>query len=214
MNIPVVENILKVNDQVAQANREIFEKTGVCAVNVMASAGAGKTSLLLATAARLPKDKRVGVLEGDIATSIDAEKVAEAGLPVVQINTGGSCHLEAHMVARGLPHLSLTDLDILFIENIGNLICPASFDLGERVSVVVASVPEGCDKPHKYPKVFSSVNAVVLNKWDVAESEGFDLDFFRQGLRAVNPDAPLFVLSCKTGEGFQEWIDWLVAQPS
>lgn len=212
MNIPVVENILKVNDQVAEANRDQFKISGVCAVNIMASAGAGKTSLLLATAEGMPKDKKVGVLEGDIATCIDAEKVAEAGLPVVQINTGGSCHLEAHMVAQGLPHLNLDEFDILFIENIGNLICPAAYDLGERVSIVVASVPEGCDKPHKYPKVFSKVDAVVLNKSDLIESESFDLEFFRRGLKAVNPEAPLFVLSCRSKEGLQEWIDWLISQ--
>lgn len=212
MNIPVVENILKVNDQVAEANREQFRLSGVRAINVMASAGAGKTSLILATAALLPKETRAGVLEGDIATTIDAEKVAAAGLPVVQINTGGSCHLEAHMVQKGLPHISLPELDLLFIENIGNLICPASFDLGEDLSVVIASVPEGCDKPHKYPRVFSKVKAVILNKCDLLEAENFDVEFFRQGLKAVNPEAPLFLVSCRTGEGIQEWIDWLIAR--
>lgn len=212
MKIPVVESILKVNDQVAQANREQFRMAEVRAVNVMASAGAGKTSFILATAEALPQERRLGVLEGDIATTIDAEKVAAAGLPVVQINTGGSCHLEAHMVQQGLPHLTLSELDLLFIENIGNLICPASFDLGESLSVVIASVPEGCDKPHKYPQVFSRVDAVILNKCDLLEAEQFDLEFFRQGLKVLNPEAPLFLVSCRTGDGIAQWVEWLLTR--
>ena len=176
-----------------------FAAAGVLALNLMASPGAGKTSVILATAARLPADVRPGVIEGDLASSIDTEAVAAHGIPAVQINTGGNCHLDAPMVRSALPSLPLNDLDLLFIENVGNLVCPAEFDLGADLAVVVASVPEGHDKPYKYPGMFASADVVLLNKCDLLEVFEFDVDYFRRGIAMVNPQAPIFQVSCRTG---------------
>lgn len=210
MRISVVRNILSANDRVAEENRATFAATHTCAVNLMASPGAGKTSLILATAARLPAAVHPGVIEGDLASRIDADKVAEHGIPVVQINTGGNCHLDAPMVRAALAELPLAEIDLLFIENVGNLVCPAEFDLGAGLTIVVASTPEGHDKPYKYPGMFAAADAVVLNKADVLAVFDFDLDFFRRGVAMVNPDAPVFVVSCRTGAGLAEWVEWLV----
>ena len=184
--------------------------SGVIAVNIMASPGAGKTSVIAATAERLPAHLRPGVIEGDLASTIDTDALLARGIPAVQINTGGNCHLDAPMIRSALPRLPLDDIDVLFIENVGNLVCPAEFDLGAAVAVVVASVPEGHDKPYKYPGMFAAADAVLLNKADLLAYFDFDLDYFRRGLAMVNPDAPLFVVSCRTGEGLAEWVDWLV----
>jgi hydrogenase nickel incorporation protein HypB len=178
----------------------------------MASPGAGKTSLILATAARLPRDVPAGVIEGDLASRIDADKVAARGIPVTQINTGGGCHLDAPMVRSALDQLPLSDIRLLFIENVGNLVCPAEFDLGAHLAVVVASVPEGHDKPYKYPGMFARADAVILNKADVLPAFEFDLAYFQQGVRQVNPEAPVFVLSCRAGDGCDAWLDWLLRQ--
>ena len=211
MRVPVVRDILSANDQIARENRDTFATTKTFVVNLMASPGAGKTSLILATAARLPRDVRPGVIEGDLASRIDADTVAAHGIPVVQINTGGNCHLDAPMIRAALGELPLPDIDLLFIENVGNLVCPAEFDLGADLAVVVASAPEGHDKPYKYPGMFAAADVVLLNKADVAPVFDFDLDFFRRGVQMVNPDAPLFVVSCKTGAGMDDWVAWLVA---
>ncbi len=207
--IPVVKEILSANDQVAAENRQTFDRAGVFAVNLMASPGAGKTSLILATAERLPAGLRPGVIEGDVASRIDADTIAARGIPVVQINTGGACHLDAPMVRSAFPHIPLEDIDILFIENVGNLICPANFALGVHLNVVVASVPEGHDKPYKYPGMFTLTDAVVLNKADLIEVFEFDVEYFTRGVRMLNENAPIFVLSCKTGEGVDAWVTWL-----
>lgn len=212
MKIPVVRNILSANDQVAQENRATFRATHTFALNLMSSPGAGKTSLILATAARLPAGIRPGVIEGDLASRIDAEKVAEQGIPVVQINTGGNCHLDAPMVRTALAELPLAEIDLLFIENVGNLVCPAEFDLGADRAVVIASTPEGHDKPYKYPGMFAAADAVVLNKADVSAVFNFDLDYFRRGVAMVNEKAPVFVVSCRTGEGLDTWMAWLLAE--
>jgi len=188
----------------------MFAAAGVLVLNLMASPGAGKTSVILATAARLPADVRPGVIEGDLASSIDTEAVAAHGIPAVQINTGGNCHLDAPMVRNALPSLPLNDLDILFVENVGNLVCPAEFDLGARLAVVVASVPEGHDKPYKYPGMFASADVVLLNKCDLLQVFEFDVEYFRRGVAMVNPQAPIFQLSCRTGAGVQAWTDWLL----
>ena len=164
MKIPVVQAILSANESQADDNRQVFDATGVYAVNLMGSPGAGKTSLILATVARLPQTTRPGVIEGDLASTIDAETMARHGLPVVQINTGGNCHLDAPQIQSALPHLPLPDLDLLFIENVGNLVCTANFALGAHLAVVVASVPEGHDKPYKYPGIYATADVVVLNK--------------------------------------------------
>ncbi|MDW8269003.1 MAG: hydrogenase nickel incorporation protein HypB [Anaerolineae bacterium] len=209
MEIPVVKQILSANDEMAAQNRRLLAEHGITAVNIMAAPGAGKTSLILATIAALGDGVRVGVIEGDVASRIDADTIAARGIPVVQINTGGNCHLEAWMVASALPRLPLADLDLLFIENVGNLICPAAWDLGTAASVVVASVPEGHDKPYKYPGMFAAADAVLLNKADLLAYFEFDLPFFERGLRMVNPQAPLFVVSCRNGDGLTPWLDWL-----
>jgi hydrogenase nickel incorporation protein HypB len=212
MRVPVVRDILSANDQIARENRDTFATTKTFVVNLMASPGAGKTSLILATAARLPREVRPGVIEGDLASRIDADTVASHGIPVVQINTGGNCHLDAPMIRTVLGELPLPDIDLLFIENVGNLVCPAEFDLGANLAVVVASAPEGHDKPYKYPGMFAAADAVLLNKADLTAYFDFDLDYFCRGLMMVNPDAPLFLVSCRTGEGVDEWVNWLVSR--
>lgn len=212
MKVPVVKDILKANDQVAGENRELFEGAGLRVINVMASPGAGKTSAILETIDRLPETIRPGVIEGDVASSIDADKIAERGVPVVQINTGGNCHLDAPMVKSALPHLPLDELELLFIENVGNLICPANYQLGSDLNLVIGSVPEGHDKPFKYPGMFTHADAVVLNKDDLAEVFEFDHAEYERGIRIVNPGVPIFRISCKTGEGLETWMEWLVAR--
>ncbi len=210
MKIPVVKQILSANDAIADRNREILAAAGIHGLNLMASPGAGKTSLILATLDRLGPDQRPGVIEGDLAASIDADKIAARDVPVVQINTGGGCHLDAPMIQSALASLPLDEIDLLFVENVGNLVCPADFALGTHRNVVVASVPEGSDKPYKYPGMFAAAHAVVLNKADMIEVFEFDVDYFRRGLEMVNPGVPLFVLSCKTGAGTDAWMAWLL----
>jgi hydrogenase nickel incorporation protein HypB len=207
MKINVVKNILDANDQMAAENKFFFEKRHIVAVNIMASPGAGKTSLILRTIEGLGEP--IAVIEGDIASTFDAEKVGEKQVPVVQINTGGACHLDASMIKTSLKKLSIDKARYLFIENVGNLVCPAEFVLGEKVRVLVASVPEGDDKPFKYPGMFSTVQAVVLNKMDVLPYIDFNVARFMEGVRAVNQEAPVFQVSCRTKEGLQDWIDWL-----
>lgn len=211
MKIPVVQNILTANDQVAAENRALFTQHGVTGVNLMASPGAGKTSFILATIGRLPQTVRPGVIEGDLASSIDADTIASHGVPVVQINTGGGCHLDAPMIRSALPHLPLAQMNLLFVENVGNLVCPAGFDLGTSLNVVIASVPEGHDKPYKYPGIFAFADAVILNKADMIDVFEFDVPYFTRGVEMVNTRAPRFVLSCKTGQGVQAWVDWLLS---
>jgi len=208
-NLPIVEEILSANDRIAAENRRLLEQHGVVAVNVMASPGAGKTSLILRTIAALQGRLRVGVIEGDVAGRIDADKVAETGTPVVQINTGGGCHLDALQVQRALAQLPLDQIDLLFIENVGNLICPAGFALGEQINMMVAHVTEGHDKPIKYPGMFTVVDVLVLNKMDLMPYMDFDLDSFRMAVRALNAAAPLFEVSCRTGLGIEAWVEWL-----
>ncbi|MGQ9598890.1 MAG: hydrogenase nickel incorporation protein HypB [Anaerolineae bacterium] len=212
--IPVVEKILSANELVALENRKWLDTHGVVAVNIMASPGAGKTSVILRAIESLQGRLRVGVIEGDAAGHVDADKVAQAGAPVVQINTGGGCHLDAPQVQNALRQLPLSEIDLLFIENVGNLICPAGFALGEHLNLMVASIPEGHDKPIKYPGMFTVVDALLLNKIDLMPYLDFDLEAFRTAVRALNADAPLFEVSCKTGAGIEEWAEWLIQQCS
>ena len=211
-SVPVMEKILSTNDQVALENRKLLDNHDVIAVNVMASPGAGKTSLILRSIEALRGRLRVGVIEGDIASRVDADKVAETGTPVVQINTGGGCHLDAPQVRTALANLPLDDIDLLFIENVGNLVCPTGFALGEHIKMMVAHVAEGDDKPIKYPGMFTAVDALVLNKMDLMPYMEFDINNFHEAVRALNPHAPLFELSCKSGEGLDPWIDWLAGE--
>lgn len=207
--VPVVERILSANDRLAEANRARLDAAGVFAVNLMASPGAGKTSLILRTIRALKGRWRIAVVEGDLASTLDADRVAAEGVPSVQIATGGECHLDAAMVGSGLDRLPLDEVDLLIVENVGNLVCPAEFRLGVHRNVLIASVPEGDDKPYKYPPMYRGVDAVVLNKIDVLPAFDFNLDYFRQGVEALNPGVRFFPLSCKTGEGLDAWLGWL-----
>ena len=210
MKVKIVEEILSANDQIAADNRRAFDEKGIFVINLMASPGAGKTSLILRTIEALQGKLRLGVIEGDIASRVDADKVAAAGTPVVQINTGGTCHLDAPMIRQALTDLPLDDIDLLVVENVGNLICPTGFRLGEHAQVMVASVPEGDDKPYKYPAMFTQVDALVVNKTDLLPYLDFDLAAFRQVVMGLNADVRFFEVSCKTGEGVEEWAQWLV----
>ena len=210
--LPVLEDILSANDLVALENRQLLDDNEVLAVNVMASPGAGKTSLILRSIEALQGQLRVGVIEGDLAGRVDADKVAETGTPVVQINTGGGCHLDAPQVRSALQRLPLEEIDLLFIENVGNLVCPTGFALGEHLNMMIAHVAEGDDKPIKYPGMFAAVDALVLNKTDLLPYLDFDLGAFRTSVRALNPDVDFFLVSCRTGDGLEAWVEWLSRQ--
>jgi hydrogenase nickel incorporation protein HypB len=210
--VAVVEQIMSANDQLAAANRARLDAAGVFALNLMASPGAGKTSLIARTVAALREEMRVGAVDGDLATSLDADRMAALGVPAVQINTGGACHLDAAMIQSALGQLPLENLDLLIVENVGNLICPAAFRLGVHREVLIASVPEGDDKPYKYPPMYQGVDALVLNKIDVLFAFDFRMDYFRRGVEALNSGLAFFPLSCKTGAGLEAWLDWVRAQ--
>ena len=207
--IEVEEKILSANDQIALEVQSVFDAQGMFALNVMGSPGAGKTSVILATAAAIEGRLKLAVIEGDIASRVDADRVAMAGIPVYQINTGGMCHLDAPMVREALTQFNTLEADMLFIENVGNLICPNEFALGTHRRVLIASVPEGDDKPYKYPAMFQDTDVVVLNKVDLLPYIDFDLQAYRRLLLALNPDVALFPVSCTTGKGIAEWTDWL-----
>jgi hydrogenase nickel incorporation protein HypB len=210
--IPVLENILSANERLAAENARVLSGTDVLAVNVMASPGAGKTSLIVQTINTLGDRTRIGVIEGDIASRVDADTIEALGIPVVQINTGGTCHLDANMVQGALHQLPLDDLDLLFIENVGNLICPTDFALGEALKVMVASIPEGDDKPYKYPAMFAAVDAIAINKIDLLPYVEFDLEAFRKLVTGLNAGVQVFEVSCKTGEGIPAWAEWLLSK--
>ncbi|MGQ9586284.1 MAG: hydrogenase nickel incorporation protein HypB [Anaerolineae bacterium] len=210
--VPVVERILSANDRLAADNRHLLDGKGILAVNLMASPGAGKTSLIARTVEALQGRLRLGAIEGDLAGTLDADRLAAMGVPAVQINTGGGCHLEAQMVREALAQLPLDDLDLVIIENVGNLVCPAAFQLGAQRAVVIASVPEGADKPYKYPSIYRGIEALVLNKVDLLPYVDFDVDYFRRGIEILNPGVAFFPLSCKTGEGLEDWMRWLEEQ--
>lgn len=210
--IPVVEKILSANDRLAQKNRSLLDENGVFALNLMASPGAGKTSLIEKTIQALKDRLQLAVIDGDVATSIDADRAAAAGAAAVQVNTGGECHLDAVMLSEALPQIDLKATDLLIVENVGNLICPSGFQLGTHKSVLIASIPEGDDKPYKYPGMYRGVDALVINKIDLLPYVPFDMDYFRRGVEALNPGLVTFPLSCRTSEGLQAWIDWVLAQ--
>ena len=212
VKIPVVENILSANERIAAENERTLDDSGVLAVNIMSSPGAGKTSLIGSTIMALTNHTRVGVIEGDVASRIDADYIESLGVPVVQINTGSACHLDANMVQLALAQLPLHDLDLLFIENVGNLICPTAFALGERLKVMISSVPEGDDKPYKYPAMFAAVDGVVVNKIDLLPHLEFGMEGFRNLIEGLNPGVQFFQISCKNGEGIQGWLDWLLSK--
>jgi hydrogenase nickel incorporation protein HypB len=210
--VQIVENILSANDSLAQKNQELLDRAGVFAINIMASPGAGKTSLILKTLEALHGRLKMGVIEGDLATSIDTDKAIAAGMPAVQINTGGECHLDAVMLSNALPALPLSELDLVIVENVGNLVCPANFKIGTHLNVLIASIPEGDDKPYKYPGMYRGVQALLVNKIDLLPYVPFNMDYFRQGVEILNPGLVTFPISAKTGEGMDAWADWLVAR--
>ncbi|HEM60913.1 MAG TPA: hydrogenase accessory protein HypB [Chloroflexi bacterium] len=212
MKIPIVENILSTNDRLAAENERTLEASGVLAVNIMSAPGAGKTSLIGSTIKALRNHTRIGVIEGDVASRVDADFIESLGVPVVQINTGGTCHLDANMVQLALAQLPLNALDVLLIENVGNLICPTDFALGETLKVMISSVPEGDDKPYKYPAMFAVVDAVVVNKVDLVPHVEFGMEGFRKLVEGLNPDVQFFEVSCRSGEGVQGWLDWLLSK--
>lgn len=211
--VEIVQKILDSNERMAESNQALLNEAGVFGINIMASPGAGKTSFILQTINNLPSKIQLGVIEGDTAAvTIDSDKVAQAGIPVVQINTGGECHLDAVMVELGLKQLPLDEINLVLIENVGNLICPASFKLGTHANVLVASIPEGDDKPYKYPNIYRGLDVLIINKIDLLPYMEFRMDYFRQGVEMLNPGLKTFLVSSKTGEGIQQWIDWLTAQ--
>ncbi len=208
-NIVVIEKILSANDRVAADNRAIFDAAGIKAFNLMASPGAGKTSLIERTVKRLQPTMSLAVIDGDIATNLDADRAKAAGAIAVQINTGGECHLDAIMLNTALKQMNLLEIGLIIVENVGNLVCPASFQLGTHKSVLIASIPEGDDKPYKYPGMYQGVDALVINKIDLLPYVEFNMDFFRKGVEILNPGLVTFPLSCKTGEGLDRWIEWI-----
>jgi hydrogenase nickel incorporation protein HypB len=207
--IKVGEKILGKNEDKAKENKKRLDKRGILTINIMSSPGAGKTSLILSTIKAMSKKYKIAVIEGDVASSVDAEKVNALKIPVVQINTAGGCHLDAFMVAEGLDNLPLENVDLLFIENVGNLICPNNYLLGEDIRLMIASLPEGDDKPYKYPAMFADSDVVILNKTDLQPYLDFNEKAFRKVVDGLNPDAIIFPVSCKTGAGLQGWFDWL-----
>ena len=210
MKIEVVENVLKYNEDQAEKNRKLFAEKNILVLNLLSSPGAGKTSLIIETIKTLEDKKNIGVIEGDISSTYDAEKIKEYTDDVVQINTGGSCHLNATMVFQALEKMNLDKIDIIIIENVGNLICPVGFDLGENHKVVMSSINEGDDKPVKYPPVFIKSDLILLNKTDLLEISDFKLDFFQNKVAELNPTASIIKFSCKTGKGLQRWTDWIL----
>jgi len=210
--IEVLANLLSSNDQQAEINRRHFHENRCLAINVIGSPGAGKTTLLEKTLGKLKEKLGIAVIEGDIYTSKDADRIAAHEIPVVQINTGGGCHLDSRMVAEVLPRFDWKRTDLVIIENVGNLVCPADFDLGEDFKVVVLSVVEGDDKPAKYPVIFRHSKAVVLNKIDLIPFTEVNMDNLKRDILAINPDIHMFETSCRTGEGLEEWVNWLEAQ--
>jgi hydrogenase nickel incorporation protein HypB len=209
--IKIVEKILNANDRIATQNQKRFDDAKVFSINLMASPGSGKTSFILATIkAMLDHGVKIGVIEGDTApVTIDSDKISAAGMPVVQINTGGECHLDAMMIENALDQLPLDELDLAIVENVGNLICPAAFQLGTHSSVLIASIPEGDDKPYKYPNIYRGLDVLIINKIDLLPYIDFNMDYFRQGVEILNPGLKTFAVSCKTGEGIQDWVNWL-----
>ncbi len=209
----VMEGVLDANDALAQANRTQFDQYGTYVINMMSSPGAGKTALLERTLERLRGSLRLGVLEGDVQTTLDADRLARFHVPLVQVNTdpgfGGECHLDANMVRSGLSELPLPEIDVLVIENVGNLVCPAEFKVGEDVRVMVYSITEGEEKPLKYPLMFRSADLVLVNKVDLLEHLDFDLEMFLGYLDAVNPGVERILTSARTGQGVEEWCSWL-----
>lgn len=210
--IEVMAKLLGTNDVQAEVNRNHFRKHQCLAINIIGSPGAGKTTLLEKSLPHLCKDLKLGVIEGDIYTTKDADRISVYQVPVIQINTGGACHLDSKMVGNVLPEFDWNALDLLIIENVGNLVCPADFDLGEAFKVVVLSIVEGDDKPAKYPVIFRHAKAVILNKIDLEELTDVNLDHMKRDILNINPEARIFEISCRKGSGLEDWTNWLTQE--
>lgn len=207
--VEVLTKILDANDKQAQSNREHFQEHGILSFNLMSSPGAGKTTLLEKTIDLLKDEYKIGVIEGDLETNKDAERIKAKGVPAYQITTGQACHLDAFMVHEGIHHLPLQDLDIVFVENVGNLVCPASYDVGTHINIVLLSVPEGDDKPAKYPVMFRSADIVLITKADLIPYFDFNVDNVKKEIRRLNPKADILIISSKSGEGMDKWIKYI-----
>lgn len=212
MEIKVLHQVMDWNEDVSEEVKETLSSHHICMINVMGSPGAGKTSLITSLISTLRKDWRAGVIEGDIAGQIDAERIADLGIPSVQLNTDGACHIEAMSIQHILPELPLDDLDVIFVENIGNLVCPAEFRIGESLRITILSIPEGDDKVEKYPLMFTDTDCLVLNKYDMLPYFDFDEARVQANYETVNPGAPLFRISSRTGDGIQELADFISEQ--
>ena len=210
--LTIKEDILGANEKKARSNQDRLDEHGILAVNIMSSPGAGKTSLIWQTLDRLKSESRIAVIEGDVASQVDADKLHQHGVPIIQINIPGGCHLDANMVENALDNLPLKELDLIIIENVGNLVCPAEFDLGEHKRVVLSSMPEGDDKPYKYPLMFTEADVVLVNKLDLLPHLNFNASYFCEGITRLNPTVKILQVSCKTGEGLEQWFSWLLAQ--
>jgi len=211
MKVKVLANILGANDRVAEENSRMFKENGVFVINIMSSPGAGKTTLLEKTLAALKDKYRIGVIEGDVATAADAERIEALGVPVVQINTGEMCHLDGSMIREALPEFDLKALDLLIVENVGNLVCPAEFKVGEDHKVMLLSVAEGDDKPKKYPLMFHESSVLIINKTDLLPYTNFDMAKATSDSLGINPRLSIYPVSCRTGEGLDAWYGWLEA---
>jgi len=209
MKVSVVRNILEANDRIAQQNRDLFKENGLLVVNLMSSPGAGKTSLLERTISALKDDLKIGIIEGDIQSSQDAERIAKTGIPVVQINTGGACHLDGNMIRDTFGEFSFKDLDLLVVENVGNLVCPAEFKVGEDFKAMILSVTEGDDKPTKYPLMFHESSVLLINKIDLLPYVDCSVEKIKEDALKINPGLAIFEISCKTGEGLEDWYNWI-----
>ncbi len=212
MQIKVMTSILERNDQIADEVHERLSAAGIFVVNLLGSPGCGKTSLLESTIADLKGELSMAVIEGDLFTDKDAQRIKQHGVPVVQINTSGGCHLDANMVSHVLDDLDLENLDLIVIENVGNLVCPAEFNIGEDVKVTVLSITEGEDKPLKYPLIFKQASAIILNKVDLLPYTNFDIQAAIKDITSISPDALLVEASCRTGDGLKDWYAWLKKQ--
>jgi hydrogenase nickel incorporation protein HypB len=213
--IEVIQNVLEANETIASRNQQLLDGSKIFVINIMSAPGAGKTSLILQTLTRLKSKLNIAVIEGDVASTVDAEKVQSEAKAVVQINTRNmpeSCSLMAAMIESALKDMPLDNIDLILIENVGNLICPAEFTLGEHKRVVISSLPEGDDKPIKYPLIFIDANAVIINKMDLLPHVDFDIAAFRRSITGLNPKVEVFEISCKTGEGIERWCSWILEQ--
>jgi hydrogenase nickel incorporation protein HypB len=212
MKVTVVKNVLDANERIAAENRRLFDEKKIYVINLMSSPGAGKTSLVEKTIMALKDRYRIAVIEGDIQDTYDADRVAALGIPAVQINTGGACHIDGNMIREALPALDLNKIDLLISENVGNLVCPAEFKIGENAKVMILSTPEGADKPAKYPLMFQESAVMIINKIDLTPYVDFDLEKARRDALTLNRKLQIFEVSCKTGQGLENWVQWLAGE--